>query len=106
MQGSCDLNAGFRFYGRTCRALVTFRTTTTMSLVPLSTTTVLLALCLCLLVVMKKSKKTALGPLGLPLIGNLLDMPKKMEWEQYNRWSKEYGTPVTLQIVVPNSEAS
>lgn len=33
------------------------------------------------------------GPRKLPMIGNLLDMPKSFdsEWETYRRWSKEYG---------------
>jgi hypothetical protein len=33
------------------------------------------------------------GPKGLPLIGNLLDIPKDKPWETYNEWSKQYGTP-------------
>ena len=31
------------------------------------------------------------GPKGLPLIGNLLDMPTGYEWETYHKWSKELG---------------
>lgn len=31
------------------------------------------------------------GPKKHPLIGNLLVMPKKNEWETYHRWCKEYG---------------
>lgn len=29
------------------------------------------------------------GPRGLPLIGNLLDMPKSSEWKVYHKWSRE-----------------
>jgi hypothetical protein len=32
------------------------------------------------------------GPKKLPLIGNLLDMPAKFEWETYHKWCKEFGT--------------
>ena len=31
------------------------------------------------------------GPKGLPVIGNLLDMPNGFEWETYHNWSKELG---------------
>jgi len=31
------------------------------------------------------------GPKGLPVIGNLLDMPTSFEWETYHQWSKELG---------------
>ncbi len=36
------------------------------------------------------------GPRKLPLIGNLLDIPKKNAWEQYARWGKEFGKPMIL----------
>jgi len=31
------------------------------------------------------------GPKRLPLIGNLLNVPKSSEWEAYAQWSKEFG---------------
>ena len=31
------------------------------------------------------------GPKGLPLVGNLYDIPATFEWEQYARWSDEYS---------------
>ncbi len=31
------------------------------------------------------------GPKGLPVIGNLLDMPTSFEWETYHKWCKELG---------------
>lgn len=31
------------------------------------------------------------GPKGLPIIGNLLDLPAKNEWLQYHKWSRQYG---------------
>ena len=32
------------------------------------------------------------GPKGLPVIGNLLDIPTRFEWQIYHKWSKEFGT--------------
>lgn len=31
------------------------------------------------------------GPKRLPIIGNLLDMPRTLEWEVYHKWCKEFG---------------
>ena len=31
------------------------------------------------------------GPKRLPIIGNLLNVPRSFEWEAYARWSKEFG---------------
>ena len=31
------------------------------------------------------------GPKRLPLIGNLLNVPRSLEWESYARWGKEFG---------------
>ncbi|TFK25339.1 cytochrome P450 [Coprinopsis marcescibilis] len=51
------------------------------------------------------------GPPGLPLIGNLKDMPTNMEWEKYHEWCKEYNTDIlhlrvatTSFIVVDTAE--
>lgn len=30
-------------------------------------------------------------PKGLPLLGNLLQMPTRLPWETYMAWSKEVG---------------
>jgi len=32
------------------------------------------------------------GPKGLPVIGNLCDMPTSFDWQTYHKWSKEFGT--------------
>ncbi|KAI0693571.1 cytochrome P450 [Cytidiella melzeri] len=39
------------------------------------------------------------GPTGLPLIGNLLDLPAGQEWETYERWSKIYGDIMSIQVL-------
>lgn len=31
------------------------------------------------------------GPPGLPLIGNVLDVPKKEAWLTYQQWSRDYS---------------
>jgi hypothetical protein len=31
------------------------------------------------------------GPRGLPVIGNLFDIPQRAPWETYTRWGKQYG---------------
>ncbi|SJL03018.1 related to cytochrome P450 CYP2 subfamily [Armillaria ostoyae] len=48
------------------------------------------------------------GPRGLPLIGNLLDMPSQKEWLTFAKWGEKYGdiTSVSIlgqRIVVINS---
>jgi hypothetical protein len=32
------------------------------------------------------------GPKGLPIIGNLLDMPTRDEWVTFQKWSKDFGS--------------
>ncbi|KAI0061739.1 cytochrome P450 [Artomyces pyxidatus] len=38
------------------------------------------------------------GPKGLPLIGNLLDVPKKSSWLTYEEWGKTYGEIVSVEV--------
>ncbi|KDQ64958.1 hypothetical protein JAAARDRAFT_116817 [Jaapia argillacea MUCL 33604] len=49
------------------------------------------------------SRKTQLplppGPKGLPLIGNLLDMPSTEEWKTLAQWTHEYGDLTYLHMV-------
>ncbi|KAF9529927.1 cytochrome P450 [Crepidotus variabilis] len=34
------------------------------------------------------------GPKGLPLVGNLFDMPKAFEWRTFHKWAKELETDI------------
>ncbi|KAK7682349.1 hypothetical protein QCA50_014554 [Cerrena zonata] len=48
------------------------------------------------------------GPKGLPLIGNILDMPRSYEWLTFSKWANRWGNIVYLRtlgqsIVVLNS---
>ncbi|KAH7099893.1 cytochrome P450 [Auriculariales sp. MPI-PUGE-AT-0066] len=38
------------------------------------------------------------GPPGLPLVGNLLDMPNVTEWLVYAEWAKKYGDIVGVRM--------
>ena len=38
-----------------------------------------------------RRRKLPPGPTGLPIIGNLLDMPAGPSWKTYLQWSKKYG---------------
>ncbi|KAF5324171.1 hypothetical protein D9619_011321 [Psilocybe cf. subviscida] len=53
------------------------------------------------------------GPKGLPVIGNLKDLPDRLEWETYHKWCKEYNSDIislnfagTQVIVVDTSEVA
>ncbi|KIJ23526.1 hypothetical protein M422DRAFT_275879 [Sphaerobolus stellatus SS14] len=39
------------------------------------------------------------GPPGLPIIGNLFDMPKRRAWLTFARWGKEYGDLVYVKVL-------
>ena len=42
--------------------------------------------------VSKKRSSLPPGPKGLPLIGNVLDMPTSYEWLAIAEWTKQWGT--------------
>ncbi|KAK0185225.1 cytochrome P450 [Armillaria mellea] len=39
------------------------------------------------------------GPRGLPLIGNLLDMPAEKEWLTFAKWGEKYGDITSISIL-------
>jgi hypothetical protein len=39
------------------------------------------------------------GPKPLPLIDNLLDLPREKEWLTYRAWNDEYGDVVCVDIL-------
>jgi hypothetical protein len=42
------------------------------------------------------------GPKGLPLIGNLLDMPTKHEWLAFNKYADQYGIQSLKAVPAPS----
>ncbi len=52
------------------------------------------------------------GPKGLPLIGNLWDVPVEYPWVTYARWSSTYGdviyldTPGNPTVVINSAQAA
>ncbi|KAH6879360.1 O-methylsterigmatocystin oxidoreductase [Coprinopsis sp. MPI-PUGE-AT-0042] len=42
------------------------------------------------------------GPKGLPLIGNLLDIPQEKPWEVYSEWAKQYGDIIHVHALGQN----
>lgn len=66
----------------------------TMSVSPLDILACILAVVLCKRLYFRGAKGNIPhppGPPGLPLIGNLLDMPKNPAWSTYIHWSEKYG---------------
>ncbi|KAF7343507.1 hypothetical protein MSAN_01971000 [Mycena sanguinolenta] len=43
------------------------------------------------------------GPKGLPILGNLLDIPADRPWEAYYRWSKEFNSDIIYVNVAGTS---
>lgn len=43
------------------------------------------------------------GPKGLPVVGNLFDIPTQFEWETYAHWSEVYGSDVLHMNVAGQS---
>ncbi|KAH8806862.1 cytochrome P450 [Flagelloscypha sp. PMI_526] len=39
------------------------------------------------------------GPKGLPLLGNLLDMPTQEEWKTFSEWGRKYGGLVSVNLM-------
>ncbi|KAF8587788.1 cytochrome P450 [Ramaria rubella] len=39
------------------------------------------------------------GPCGLPIIGNVLDIPPLHQWETFSHWEKQYGDLVYIKVL-------
>ncbi|KAJ7067957.1 cytochrome P450 [Mycena amicta] len=39
------------------------------------------------------------GPKGLPIVGNVLDMPSEKEWETFSEWSDAYGDICSVTVL-------
>jgi len=48
--------------------------------------------------ILLRPKKAPLppGPKGLPIIGNVFDMPVDQEWLTFAKWGEEYGVYMTI----------
>lgn len=40
----------------------------------------------------RKRRSLPPGPKGVPILGNIFDVPKEFEWLAYDRWSREFRT--------------
>ncbi|KDR81197.1 hypothetical protein GALMADRAFT_116228 [Galerina marginata CBS 339.88] len=60
---------------------------------------VLFTVCLCAKVLFSKNTKGSLppGPRGLPLLGNIFQIPK-FQWLKYTEWQKEFGPIFSLNF--------
>lgn len=51
----------------------------------------LVGICILVLRKIKPHYKRLQGPKGLPIIGNIFDLPVSHEWLIYTRWAQKYG---------------
>lgn len=107
MRGTLNLFSTIYQVKDGCSALAprpwTFSSTNTMFSTPsLSTAAVWLAVLVFLVQhALKKSteaRRLPPGPKTLPLIGNLHHLPKRRQFEEFYRWSKEYGPVMYLDM--------
>nr|BED42962.1 cytochrome P450 monooxygenase [Trametes versicolor] len=81
---------------------------TAFGVLPLELNTLVLYLAASIAVVLalrglwlRKASKSPLppGPRGLPLLGNLFDIPRQSAWKTFAAWSREYGDVVHLRVL-------
>ncbi|KAL1945436.1 hypothetical protein VTO73DRAFT_2287 [Trametes versicolor] len=81
---------------------------TAFGMLPLELNTVVLYFAASIAVVLalrglwlRRASKSPLppGPRGLPLLGNLFDIPRQSAWKTFAAWSKEYGDVVHLRVL-------
>ncbi|KAF8653529.1 hypothetical protein AX16_003913 [Volvariella volvacea WC 439] len=67
---------------------------------PLQTAYIGIALVCALLLASKvlSQKKLPPGPRGLPLVGNVFDIPKEKPWLTFAEWAKQYGDIVHISV--------
>jgi hypothetical protein len=46
------------------------------------------------------------GPKGLPLLGNILDMPSSFEWVTFSLWGEKYGEHSTKIVALTRIHAT
>lgn len=69
------------------------RLTMTAAVAPLTAAVLALALLAGVVLYLgaKPNRRLPPGPKGVPLLGNIFDIPKKREWLAYQRWSREFS---------------
>lgn len=43
------------------------------------------------------------GPPGLPILGNIYDVPKTHEWLAYQQWARDFGMTILGECSTTNS---
>lgn len=91
-------NANFSFH----IPLAHHRLVETMALRFLNITDIFLLLCLLIVCKLLRRSKTSIplppGPKGLPLIGNVLDMPSGQEWLTFSKWGERWGDICSVTV--------
>ena len=49
----------------------------------------------------RKSRRYPPGPIGLPIVGNILNVPKRYPWLTYQEWSNKYSVYFPQCLLFP-----